>query len=401
MTDFKEIATAAEEYVIDIRRQLHMHPETRWNESETLAFIQQQIGLIHEENGGDSDFCTVAITRMKGGLVVDVTFNDNWQRRLFRADVDGLPIQEQTELSFCSKRPGVMHACGHDMHSAMLLGAFKLIRDGKIQPTYNLRFVWQCAEENPGSLPMPESGGNTLVNEGNVLDGITDVHALHVKSDLPSGTFFTGAQAVLGNSDRMEIKITGASGGHVMKPSSGVNANDVVFAIMTSLQSFLARHVSPTEPATLVCTGIQSGSGLASSNIMPSEALMHYGVRNLLNESDRASLYEKLQAEIIRIAESFGAKAEVEMVFGHPTTINTDTAEMQSLLTNAGLTVQIMDPELGGEDFAYYLQKRPGSFWFLGADGGNPTAHHSSTFNPDESVMTLGVAFWLTMATAE
>jgi amidohydrolase len=402
VTNVVQVAQSVEQFVVEVRRAVHANPETRWEENETIAYIRARIDEIQRDQGGGSDSVQVDLREGKGGLIVDLTFDPKWNRRLFRADVDALPIQENTGLPFASRNPGRMHACGHDMHTAMLLGAFKAIREGKVQPIYNLRLVFQRAEEGPGSKPIPESGGNVMVNQDGVLEGVFSAHALHISSNSEIGIFRSRAGPIMGNSDRFEIVISNAKGGHVMNPSSGENALDVAYDIQTSLRTFLSRNLAPSRQATLVPTGVDAGFGIESSNVMPSEARIYYGIRNLLNTDDRATLYQSLTDEIEGTAAQYpGVHVELNMVYGHPATINSDFEEIRDILVAGGFRFNEVGPGLGGEDFAYFLQKcERGSFWYLGAGGKGSAPGHSPEFNPDESVMSLGVAFWLALATS-
>ncbi|MCP4544319.1 MAG: amidohydrolase, partial [Chloroflexi bacterium] len=181
-------------WVVDIRHHLHQIPELCWEEEETLALIRQQIDGI-KANAQRSQRPLVNVHQAKGGIWVDVTFDQDLDRVLLRADVDAIPIQEQTGLSFSSQNAGIMHACGHDAHAAMLLGALKALLENDIPVTHNLRFVFQRAEENP----LKASGGATLVGEG-VLKGVTEAHALHIWAASEPGVFLSRPGPMMANS---------------------------------------------------------------------------------------------------------------------------------------------------------------------------------------------------------
>ncbi|KAL6049506.1 putative N-acyl-L-amino acid amidohydrolase [Balamuthia mandrillaris] len=401
-------ARSVEGYAIEVRRHIHRNPELRWEEDQTLAYLHHQIDRLCL--GKRQDLLVDVQTHWRGGLVVDVTHRQyrhqqtdtdtgsaNRRRRvLLRADVDALPIQETEDdgRETVSQRAGVMHACGHDAHAAMLLAAFSLIvreaeGEGSSCPAewffqhHDFRFVFQRAEENPGSAPQPKSGGQTLVEEGvcgaaasdepqgEVIDSVC---GLHVVSTEQSGVFFSQKGACMANSDRLKLVIR-SSGGHAAKPHQGVNALRVAHAIQSSLDSFVARRLGPSEPCSLEPTILRAGQG---SNIMPSTAELWYGVRTLLPEKERLQFFDRLEEEVRKVVDTFCTSTsstervavEIERILGHPMLWNDEkhVREVMQGLKEVGESVEERSPFLmGGEDFAWYLRKRPGSFWFLGA----------------------------------
>jgi len=339
------------------------------------------------------NYHTLVVKETEGGIWTDFVTNPKYPWLLFRADVDGLPIEEKTGLLFASKNNGKMHACGHDIHSAMLLGAIRAIVSGQVVPCYNLRFVFQRAEENP----ITESGGLKLVNEG-VLLNISRVFGLHIWATGETGVFYSRSGALLGNSDRMQITIT-TTGGHVAQPHNGVNALRVAQAIMNSLEGFYNRTLGPVEPATLEPTILNSGT---ASNVMPAAAVLWYGVRTMLESKNRDQYLDILEGQIQTIVTGFpGASVKINRILGHPALHNTaeDVEKVYTLLGSLGQKVQEHQPILGGEDFAHYLKNRPGAFFMLGANQPGCGDHHMPSFNPDEAVLWRGILFWLCLAT--
>lgn len=388
----KEAALQQSDYVRNIRRTLHQTPETRWEESVTLNIVRNLIADMKSTFNPP-----ILVHEYRGGLVVDFTTDRTAKRVLFRADVDALPIQEQTGLPFASKIPGKMHACGHDIHTAMLLGAMEAICRGTVMPTTNLRFVFQRAEENPGTSPNPTSGGDTLVQEG-VVNDISAAYMLHIAPGREAGTFCSRAGAFLGNSGRIGMKIKTA-GGHVAKPSEGSNALWIAQEIMNAMNSFGPRHLPGHELGGLVPAILHSGT---ASNVMPSEAALWYSCRTMLPRDQHAIFLEKIQAEVRAIVGRFpDSSVDFTSILGHPCLINDEESfvKVRAKLEGAGHRVDIHEPILGGEDFAYYLQKVPGSAWLLGAHQAGCGSYHTPTFNPDESVFWQGVLFWLLLAT--
>ncbi len=385
-----EVAKSVESYVIEARHRMHKHPETRWETSWTRDFIEGKVQSMGFEP-----------KMFDGGIVVDIDTIPGGEKILCRADFDALPVTEKTGLPYASVSEGKSHACGHDCGTAMLLGTLQAISEHKIQLTKNIRVVFQDAEENPGTDPRPESGGEVLVKEG-VLEGVNRAYALHIDNMPEStfGAFRSCSGAMLGNSGRIYFKVN-SSGGHVAKPHTGVNALRVVNAIMNQLNTFIARHFDPLQPATLEPAVVNAGKG---SNVMPAEAEVWYGFRTMLPRREHEAWATTIEMEAIAVAASMDAKiTDVQLIHGHPALVNdysayTDAAVL--LMTN-GEEVTGMNPLLGGEDFAHYAMRVPSAMFMLGAHTPNSGGdHHSPTFNPDESVFWKGVHFWLLLATS-
>lgn len=404
MADLRQVAQGYQELVVSWRAMLHANPETRWEEDVTLGVIQKMITNSTVEPGIKIE----VLPGFTGGLVVDMTFDASFPRVIFRADVDALPVKESTGLKFASRVDGKMHACGHDVHSAMLLGGFFALAKGEAQPNRNIRFVWQRAEENPGTGPRPESGGEVLVKEG-VLTDVSAAYGLHIwnnpepKWGTP-GVFYSRPGGFLGNSGRLQIKVS-CSGGHAAKPYSGTNALRVTAAIQDRLNTFLARHLAPGEPGALEPVILLAGTATEtknSSNVMPASAELWYGVRTALHRNAHNSLMAEVEQEVRYVAAQFGADVGFNRILGHPALINTPASfeQVSSILRDAGEQVEVHGTILGGEDFAHYLYGVPGSFWMLGAYTPGTGDHHAPTFSPDESVFWKGVLFWLLLATS-
>lgn len=390
MNQLVEVAQGMQEFAVKIRRELHEHPELRWQEEWTLDEIERQLV--------DMGYLT---RRMDGGLEVDITFKPEheFDRILFRADVDALPIQEATGLPFASKVPGVMHACGHDMHAAMLLAAVKALTENVgLVPAHNLRIVFQRAEENPGSDPRPESGAKVLV-DGGVLNGVSRAYGLHVWSPERPGVFLSLPDTMFANSDRIFMTVT-CMGGHVMRPEVGSNAIDIMTDINMALRGFAVRTLGGLERVVLVPAINVSGN---SGNIRPNKAEIAYAVRDFLSTEGRSAFFEQIEQRIQRVVACYpDAKVEFRRVYGHPAFSNTpaEFSRIRELLQGAGQEAKVTRPNFGGEDFAYNLQGDfPGCFWKMGVGGPGAAEHHTDMFNPDESVMWQGVLYWLLLAT--
>ena len=393
MLDLKEIARHLRSDVANLRRSLHAIPEPRWQEMQTMAMIISEVDLANQ-NFPSPNIQVDCKKDLRGGLVVDVTVNPELPRVLLRADIDALPITEETGLSFASTNDGYMHACGHDANSAMLLVAFRAILAEKDFPfAHNLRFVWQRAEENPVTC----SGGDVLVNYEGVCDGISAAYALHLITDTPSCTFSSRGGALLGNSGRLGMTIR-TSGGHVAEPHQGADALRVVQAVMNAMDQLGATILPPTEPRVLEPVIVKAGS---ASNVRPSEASVWYAARSMLPRVEHFQFMKDVEAAVSHVVSGFSsATVEFDRVLGHPATINSPNHVQrlaETLMANDRMYCD-HPPMLGGEDFAYYLQKVPGAMFMLGAGRERCGPIHSPTFNPDESVLWRGVHFWLLVA---
>ncbi|MBI2637224.1 MAG: amidohydrolase, partial [Parcubacteria group bacterium] len=364
-----------------------------------LRFIHEQLLNILSANTRRPHMPLVVIHQAKGGMWVDITYDYTLPRIILRADVDALPIQEATGLPFASRNSGVMHACGHDTHAAMLLGAFKTLVENDLPTKHNLRLVFQRAEENPID---GRSGGKTLVEEG-VLDGISAAYALHIWATGEPGVFLSRPGPMLANSDRFKITVT-CTGGHVAFPHRGSNAIDIATDIHVALRGFDTRFLGPNEPTSFVPAISNAGTG---SNIRPSEAEIWYAVRNVLGPKTRAAFHQAISEQVKAVVSRYpDATVACEPIYGHPALANSPASyeHVNAVLQAAGEKTGLEELHMGGEDFAHYLELQggvPGSMWLLGAAQEGSGDHHTPTFNPDESVFWRGVMFWLLLATSD
>lgn len=394
MNTIAELAKSVQEFVVAVRSYLHANPELRFEEQNTLQYIQDVIWTMITKSQG-IDWLGKPLA---GGLILDLVVNPDYDRIIFRADVDAVPVQEETGLSFSSNVPGVSHACGHDAHAAMLLGVIKLIAEGKVVPTHNIRFVFQRAEENP----VTESGGAMLVREG-VLEDISKAYALHIYTEgkAKAGQFQTRKGGFLSNSGRVKIEIE-CTGGHVAMPHNGSNASDIMADIIVGLRHFAITQLGPLEPVSFVPASVNAGE-LNASNVRPGKATLWYAFRHLLSSEKANETKKALNARIKAIVSAYpDATVTITHFDGHPALINDPetTQNTIDLLTAAGEDVFEIDPIFGGEDFAHYLKTVAGHHMMLGAWQAGSGGHHTKTFNPDESVFWKGVLYWLLLATS-
>ncbi len=356
------------------RRHLHQFPELSFQEHQTQAYLLKELeamGLQPRPIAGT-------------GIVVDL--GEGIRGVAIRADIDALPLTEESDTPFRSKSPGVMHACGHDGHTAILLGVARLLSEQTALPG-RIRLMFQPAEEKfPG-------GAKPLIAEG-VLDGIDRVLGLHLASDMDTGQIGIRAGAVTANADAFTIQIEGR-GGHGSQPETAVDPIVAAADLVTSLQTIVSRNVSPRHAAVVTVGTIHGGSNF---NIIAPRVEITGTVRTFRAE-DRERVRERLEVLVNRIAEAHECQGTLQYVSGYPSVMNTaketEVAErvIQRIL-GAG-AIQHPAPLMAGEDFAYYLERLPGSFLTLGCR--NPAVgaiypHHHPQFTLDEAALPIGVA---------
>lgn len=388
-SDLFSLAKTFEDHTISLRRSLHEIPELGWEEEKTLALILREIKEIAR---GKSR--TIEVSLKDGGIWVDLVTDPALPYILFRADIDALPIQEETNLAFASKHPGKMHACGHDCHSAMLLSAFAILAKKLVTPKVNLRFVWQRAEE----YNQCRSGGERLIEEG-VTEGVAYAYGLHVNPTTKIGSFFSRPGLMMSNTSQINCVIE-CSGGHVMHPDRGSNAIYIMTDIQNSLRGFESIYFKPSEPIAFVPSIAHAG---VASNIRPNRANLSFALRNFLPPEERDAFVKILKEKIYAITSTYptATVAEFSFLAGYPS-LTTNPANylfVKDLLADQGFTTSECPPLFCGEDFAYYLQKVPGSFWCFGVQ--NPGQNfdlHTSRCSPNESALKIGVAFWLMLS---
>lgn len=386
----QELKSLSEQYQdkwIHYRRTFHAIPELSWFEEKTIVSLEAILKKIQAE----TPFPFV-IKKIEGALVLDWIFNPSNKMILFRADIDGLPIQEDTNTSFQSTHSGIMHACGHDFHIAMLLGAIDIMHIHSVKPSLNLRFVFQRAEETG----LSRCGGKVCVDEG-ICDDVEAVYGLHISSTLDSGIFFSKPGALLANTQVIDIAVT-SSGGHVMHPNEGSNAIDILSNILFSLKGIESQILNPLKQVILVPSMIQAGT---AGNIRPNTGSLTLALRSFLTDEELIFFSEALYKKINTIVNSFATAnlSKFEINKGYPILINDALIfEQTNSLLKKTFETKTAHPLFAGEDFSYYLKKKPGVYWMLGAKNGPGQDHHSATFNPDESVLWKGVLFWLLIA---
>lgn len=380
-----DAAKAIADQLTTWRRHLHQHPELSGQEEQTAGFVAEKLrefGLAPRERVGDSY-----------GVVADLRVGNSPFLAL-RADMDALPIHEQTGLPFASVRDGVMHACGHDAHTAMLLGAAKLLHERRDALKRSIRLVFQPHEERfPGGAPA-------MIAQG-ALEDVEHIFGIHICSDLPSGTLGTRAGAFMAAVNVLHIKVKGR-GGHAAQPNQCIDPVVTAAHIITALQTIVSRNVPVAEPAVVTVTSIHGGT---ADNVIPNEVDLLGTIRTFSDEV-RQMICRRVGEVAAAVAEAHGAMAEVEIEDGYPVLVNdTDmVARAKAAAARIGYDAGhqlALSPQGGGEDFAYYCREIPGCFLFLGArdkKSGSVYPHHHPQFNIDEAMLPFGTALHVQMA---
>ena len=361
------------------RRDLHAHPELLYDVHRTAASVADKLkgfGCDDVVAGiGRTGVVGIIRGRKPGAKVIGL-----------RADMDALPLEEETGLPYKSTVPGKMHACGHDGHTAMLLGAAKYLAE-----TRNFAgtavLIFQPAEEGgAGGLAMVKDGLFTRF-------GIEEVYGMHNYPGLPVGTFGMRPGAMMAAADHIEIVIEGV-GGHAARPHLAVDTVLVGAQIINQLQSVVARNVDPLEAAVVSICMFQAGH---TDNVIPQHARLRGTARSLTPEV-RALLQKRVQEVVEGTARLYGAKAEVKYSIGYPVVVNDEdrtsfAASVAREIAGNDKVDADFPPMMGAEDFAYLLQERPGAFIFVG-NGDSAGLHHPAYDFNDEAI-PIGTSYWV------
>ncbi len=374
---------------IALRRAIHAEPELGLDLPKTTAKVKAALaGLPLEIREGKSTSGLVAILRGAG----------NGRTVLLRGDMDALPLVEDTGLPFASQTEGAMHACGHDTHVAMLVGAARALCAKRDRLAGTVMFMFQPGEEG-------HHGARFMLEDG-LLDPLPDAaFALHISPNMPRGTFAGRTGPLLASSDKIRIKVRGA-GGHASMPQDALDPVPIVCEIVPALQTLVTRRINVFDPAVITIARIEGGT---TDNVIPEDARL-WGTLRTLSERTRKAAHEGIHRVAENIAAAHGAKAEVTIESGFPVTVCdgriTALAERtaKALYGESGW-VTMPNPMMGAEDFSYVLQKLPGAMAFLGAapEGGDYRtccALHSNRMTLDETVMSRGIAMHCAMAEA-
>lgn len=382
MTKMFDRAQALSEELVRLRRDIHRHPELGFREFRTAALVEETLAEI----GGIEIKTGVGRT----GVVGQLGPGDG-PTIAIRADMDALPIQEENDVDYCSQTDGVMHACGHDAHTAMLLGVAHLLRQSFLEDEWrgNVRFLFQPSEEK-----FDENGisGATAMIEDGAMEGVDAVIALHVDSNSTAGEcrFDDGySHAAV---DSFEAWIRG-TGGHGAYPHSCSDPLYMLGPVLNAIYAIPSRHINPLSPSVISLGHVQGGS---ASNVIPSEVYLQGTIRSYEQE-----VREKLWGEVERalsLSETLGGSYRFKLHEGYPSSYNEAGVNdwMRAVVRDLNGEKYVVESDfgMGAEDFAYMMQLAPGAMFMLGAatpDGVN-RGHHTPIFDIDESVLPVGAA---------
>lgn len=378
----QQIKNLAKKYaaeIISIRHQLHANPELSYQEFETSKFIQQQLTALN------IPFEIKATTGVIGLLK-----GKNPEKRVvaLRADMDALPITEENDIPYKSTNPGVMHACGHDVHTSCLLGAAKILSELKNEWEGTVKLIFQPGEEkNPG-------GASILIKEG-VLENPApkNIFGMHVHTTLEKGKLSFRSGMVMASADEIYITIKG-KGGHAASPHLTADTILIASNLIVSLQQLISRNNSPFNPSVLSITSIHGGN---TTNVIPSEVKL-MGTFRAMNEEWRYKAHELIKTMASQMVESMGAEIDLKIDIGYPSVLNNEAltvAATKTAETYVGKeNVDETELRMGAEDFAFYSHKIPGCFFRLGTANiakGITAGVHTPKFNIDEDAIEIGM----------
>ena len=367
--------------IISLRRKIHQYPELAFKEFETAKLIYTKLKSVKPDK----------VSKIAGTGVTALISGKSGSKCVgLRADMDALPILENTGLPFASKNRGVMHACGHDAHMAMLYGAMLIISGLKSEFKGKVKFIFQPAEEkNPG-------GASILVKHGILKNPKVDViFGQHVITGKPAGSLGFCPGVMMASQDELYITITGKSG-HGAKPHTTVDPIVIASQVVLALQTIASRNTNPYDPLVITIGKFEGGT---ATNIIPAEVKLAGTVRTL-NEKLRKKSLKLIDRTLKGITESAGAKYKFEISPGYPELVN--DAKITEFASNAALkyagkkNVFKAESIMAAEDFAYYLKKIPGTFYRIGV--GNTSDIHTPEINLDEAALPAGAGFMAYLA---
>ena len=379
LATIKELAAAYAPQFISVRHHLHQHPELSYQEWETSKFVQgklQSFGI---------PFQVLAQTG-----VIGIIEGKNSASRVIalRADMDALPIQEENEVPYKSKVPGVMHACGHDVHTTCLLGAAKILQETKEQWEGTVKLIFQPGEEkNPG-------GASLMIKEGVLQNPAPQaIAALHVNPQLETGLLSFRSGQVMASADEIYVTIRG-KGGHAAAPHLTTDTILAASQVVVALQSIISRNKNPLSPSVLSITSFQGGY---TTNVIPTEVKL-MGTFRAMDEEWRFSAHSLIKQTITGVCAAAGVEADVHIDVGYPVVYNNpelnEAAKALAQQYMGADKVQETEVRMGAEDFGFYAQQIPGCFFRLGTankERGITSGVHTPKFDIDERAIEIGI----------
>jgi amidohydrolase len=363
--------------IVAWRRDIHMHPELGFQEQRTARLVADTLAELGIETQTGVGKTGVVGYLGEGSPVIGI-----------RADMDALPIDEENDVPYRSQTPGVMHACGHDAHTAILLGVAKMLAGMPDRPPGQVRFLFQPSEENSDS--EDKSGAVRMIEDG-ALEGVDAVIALHVASDLPAGVITVEDGYSTANEDSFQIVLTG-TGGHGAMPHQTVDPTFILAQVLNAIQGIRSRRVDPTKAAAVSIGEIHAGK---ASNVIPSQVYIS-GTMRSFDDDTRQLLRDEL-ARTLEVARALGGDFTLRIRPGYPSSYNEPGVAALMRASTVAMVGEggVLEPEkmMGAEDFAFMTRKAPGAMFMLGARIGNDhRPHHTPVFNIDESTLPLGAA---------
>ena len=381
----EEIVRRARElhnYVVELRRDFHMHPELAYEEVRTSSVVEKELRKL--------GFKTVRAART--GVIGVLEGEKSGPVVALRADMDALPVNELNDVPYKSRIPGKMHACGHDAHTAMLLGAAHILADVRSRLKGKVKLVFQPAEE--GGL-----GAKKIVEDGHI-DDVSAVFGMHVWIELPSGTIGIRKGPFLASADAFKIVVKG-KGGHGASPHTARDPIAAILDVGNAIYRIISREVDPLEPAVISITRIEAGT---TYNVIPEEAMLMGTIRTF-NEDVRNYIVRRMKEIVEGYTKSLGLKADLqlEMEYNPPTINNPELADFAKRVLEPLNIAKIVEPKptMGAEDFAFYAKKVPSLFIALGIRNekkGIIYPHHNPRFDVDEDVLWIGTAVYAVLA---
>jgi hippurate hydrolase len=364
------------------RRDIHQHPELLYDVHRTAAFVADRL----REFGCDEVATGLGLTGVVGVIKGRKRAGNGDVKVIgLRADMDALPIEEQTDLPYASKTPGKMHACGHDGHTAMLLGAARYLAETR-NFAGDAVVIFQPAEEGG-------AGAAAMIKDG-LMDrfAIDQVYGMHNSPGIPIGSFAIRPGPIMAATDAIDIKIEGV-GGHAARPHKCIDSVLVGSQLITALQSIVSRTVDPLDSAVISICEFHAGN---ARNVIPQTAELKGTVRTLTLEV-RELVERRVREVVAGIAQITGAKIDLVYERGYPVTVNhtlqTDVATQIAKQIAGEGNVHDVAPQMGAEDFAYMLESRPGAFIFCG--NGDSAGLHHPAYNFNDEAIVFGTSYWI------
>ena len=376
----KEIQKISDD-IYTYRRDFHQNPELSFQEyrtAETISKYLDSFGITHKTNIGET------------GIVGEIDFGEGPTIAL-RADMDALPIQEIGDLEYKSKNEGVMHACGHDGHMAILLGAANVLSKNKKIKKGKIRFIFQPAEEGGG-------GARYMIEDG-CLEGVDEIYGLHLWNYQPLGEIGVKEGPVMAAADMFDIIVKG-KGGHGATPQGTIDAIVVASHLVTALQTIVSRDTNPLENTVVTIGKISGGENF---NVIADQVKLS-GTTRAYTEKNRIMIKNRMKDIIDGVSKAFGSEIVLNYKEGYPPTINhklptKHILDSASQVVGKGAGFPYLS--MGGEDFSYYLQNIPGCFFFIGSAPDEKdtlsTPHHCSHFNIDERALLVGASVYINL----